>query len=40
MDEKQKNGEIVFHLDFSTAKVGTVQKFFYRMKNELEQVEE
>lgn len=40
MAEKQKNGEVVFHLDFSIAKVGTVQKFFYRMKDELERVEE
>jgi len=33
MAEKQKNAEIVSHIDFSTVKTGTVQKWYSRMKN-------
>ena len=33
MAEKQKNAEIVSHIDFSTVKTGTMQKWYSRMKN-------
>jgi len=32
MSEKQKNGDIIYHLDFSTVKLGTISKAWTRMK--------
>ena len=40
MAKKQQNGEIVYHLDFSTIKAGTIQKNYSRMKQEFENEEE
>jgi len=40
LSEKQKKGEITFHIDLSTAKINTISKWFNRMKKEYELVEQ
>jgi len=34
--EKQKNGEVVYHLDFSSARPSTVAHIFYRLEDACE----
>jgi len=36
MSERQKNGDIIYHLDFATVKIGTISKAWTRMKNMFE----
>jgi len=39
LEEKQKNGELVYHTDFSTAKPDTVAHLYYRLKKTFENEE-
>ncbi len=36
MNERQKNGDIIYHLDFATVKIGTISKAWTRMKKMFE----
>ena len=39
LGEKQKNGELVHHTDFSTAKPDTIAHLWYRLKKDFENEE-